>query len=540
MPQLAAQQPPPADYYADNVRYLLTHVGEHHVDLLSAAEIQFIDAVTRASIQAQRLFARVLSRKGPWIRIDKLRYLEVEDVTESLAELSQLGIVEINAAAPADALLGLLTQSERADVFPAIAVKGKTRWIEDCVSRYPDAAIRTRLADSYPWVNLNQYECLRICQLLFFGDDQQDMSAFVMKDLGLTRYEDYSLRPAERLLKNREQLLNYLRFRRLSHLSHRVEEAADLAVWLSSSLWSNAANRLEQRQKDRTLNRLGRWHERRAEFDHALDCYGRSLAHPGRERRVRLLSRLGDDEGATALLGQIRAAPRGAEEEDFAERFQVHGKKRVARVQIPTTEIRLIAPVEEAIEAHAAMRLSSNGTAAWHLENRFPLGIAGLAFWDEVFAGIPGAFVNPFQSAPVDLFWPDFMQAREALLAAKLERLADPAVFARTLRDTYAAKQGVANRLVSWRHFSDEVLEAVLAHIPHDTLLMLADYVIRNLWRARTGFPDLLVIYGEGQFEFVEVKGPTDQLQPGQRVWFKFFREFDLPARVLKFHLKPA
>ncbi|MCZ6459625.1 MAG: hypothetical protein O6766_09710, partial [Gammaproteobacteria bacterium] len=156
MPQLAAQQPPPADYYADNVRYLLTHVGEHHVDLLSGSEIQFIDAVTRASIQAQRLFARVLSRKGPWIRLDKLRYPEVEDVAASLAELSQLGIVEVNAAAPADALLGLLTQLERAAVFPAVAAIGKTRWIEDCVSRYSDAAIRTRLSDSYPWVNLNQ------------------------------------------------------------------------------------------------------------------------------------------------------------------------------------------------------------------------------------------------------------------------------------------------------------------------------------------------------------------------------------------------
>ena len=542
MPQLAAQQPPPADYYADNVRSLLTHVSDHHADLLSSIELEFIDAVTGASVQAQRLFARVLSRKGPWIRIDKLRYPEVADIAASLAELAASGIVAVNAPAPADALLGLLTQAERQQLFQGVAAKGKARWIESCVSRYPDLAIRQRLIESYPWVSLGQPESLRICQLLFFGDEQQDMSTFVLRDLGLLRYEDYSLQPAERLLQTRGQLLSYLRFRRLSYLAHRVEESdgeaesAGLADCLSRALWSMPANRVEQRQKDRTLNRLGRWHERRGEFAQALDCYGRSLAHPGRERRVRLLARLGDAAGAQLLLDEMREAARCAEEEDFAERFQPGTAKRNARVQIPTTDVQLTSPVSESIETHAAHRLSSNGTAAWHLENQFPLGLAGLTFWDEVFAPVPGAFVNPFQSAPVDLFWPDFAQTRQALLARKLELAADPAVFAALLRKTYSAKQGIANRLVSWRHFDTEVFDAVLTHIPFETLLMLADYVIHNLWRARTGFPDLLVIYGKGQFEFVEVKGPTDQLQPGQRIWFKWFRRFNLPARVLKFH----
>ena len=43
------------------------------------------------------------------------------------------------------------------------------------------------------------------------------------------------------------------------------------------------------------------------------------------------------------------------------------------------------------------------------------------------------------------------------------------------------------------------------------------------------------MIYGPGSFEFVEVKGPTDQLQPGQRIWFEALEHLELPARVLKF-----
>jgi hypothetical protein len=251
-----------------------------------------------------------------------------------------------------------------------------------------------------------------------------------------------------------------------------------------------------------------------------------------------LLARLQDQVGVELLVARIARTPRCAEEEDFAERFQ----QRASRNLIPTTELQLTATLETRIEAHAAMLLSANGGGAWHLENQFPLAIAGLAYWDVVFAPVAVAFVNPFQTAPVDLFWPDFAQTRKALIAAQRERLSEPAFFVESLRATYADKQGIANRLVSWRNFSEEILEAVLSHVPHATLLQLADYVLNNLARARRGFPDLFVIYGKGQFEFVEVKGPTDQLQPGQRIWFKLFRQLGLPARVLKFkaHKTPS
>ena len=47
----------------------------------------------------------------------------------------------------------------------------------------------------------------------------------------------------------------------------------------------------------------------------------------------------------------------------------------------------------------------------------------------------------------------------------------------------------------------------------------------------------LFICYGPDDFDFVEVKGPNDQLQPQQRAWFRVFDELKLPARVLK--LKP-
>ena len=49
--------------------------------------------------------------------------------------------------------------------------------------------------------------------------------------------------------------------------------------------------------------------------------------------------------------------------------------------------------------------------------------------------------------------------------------------------------------------------------------------------------PDLLVFYPDGRYELIEVKGPNDQLQPVQRLWFKQFEALEVPARVLKIKL---
>ncbi|MCE2426269.1 MAG: VRR-NUC domain-containing protein, partial [Pseudomonadales bacterium] len=50
-----------------------------------------------------------------------------------------------------------------------------------------------------------------------------------------------------------------------------------------------------------------------------------------------------------------------------------------------------------------------------------------------------------------------------------------------------------------------------------------------------SGFPDLTVVYGPGHYEFVEVKGPGDQLQIHQRLWIEALERRRLPVRVLRY-----
>ncbi len=71
--------------------------------------------------------------------------------------------------------------------------------------------------------------------------------------------------------------------------------------------------------------------------------------------------------------------------------------------------------------------------------------------------------------------------------------------------------------------------------IPVEQLLALAEFTLRNLGRFRNGFPDLLLIYARNVFEFIEVKGPNDQLQAAQYSWLAELKRLGLPARVLRY-----
>jgi hypothetical protein len=532
VPELQANQPPPADYYAANLRRLVDFVVTNYGDLLSDSARLFASRFTCASTDSQRLFARLISRKGPWIRQDKLNYAEVGNLQAALGELQLLGLTQNNGSAPADFLLQMLTAAERRLLFPTLPAARRDDWICACVGRYPDGLIRSRVQARHPWVSIAAARDLALCQLLYFGDGHQDTSAFVLEDLGVMRYPEYALTRAERLFADPGSVNRYRRLRYLRYLSHRLAEAEGLDHFVSEALWQSPVGRHEQRLHDGILNHLGRHFERQGDFDTALSCYSRSSAHPARERRVRILRKLGDTTGADQLITQMRTAPLGAEEEDFAQRAACTRRSSPAA---DTTTLCLNGAAPERIEHHAGKLLSAAGGEAWHVENQLPLMLAGLCYWDVIYASVPGAFVNPYQLAPLDLFWSDFAASRHDLLEERNAELDSPGAFTRRMLDHHQRYNGLANRLVSWQFWSAQRLQLLLEHVPERHLRAIARYVIKQPYRARRGFPDLLVIYGSGSYEFVEVKGPTDALQPAQRIWLQNLDAMGIPARVLKF-----
>ena len=544
--RLDPRQPPPAGYYAANLLSVIETVLDRYGDILTDEERDFGLRVRALSSSALRLLARLLGRasaRDGAIREDSLDYAEVGDVPGALAELASCGLVERCPAMRAEAVVGLLTRPEMHGVFWEVngARKGtKADHLERILAVNPPVFCRWRVRRFVGWLRFTESAFLDLYRLLFFGDRHQDLTTFVLRDLGVHRYEPVSLSRETRQFPDRETLGRFLdltvaddEIRTLFPVADRephdepVREAA--MVDLVQRLWEPLDNRMLERRRSRTLNRLGRNLEREGDFDGALACYARSTVTPARERRMRILNRLGDGDGVEQLRAEVLESPWAALETDFATRFARPFRRRAAPV-----EDLVLSGSAAGIEAHALAHLTREGGIGWHLENDLPMAVFALAYWSWLFAPVEGAFVNAFQTGPVDLFWPDFFTSREETCEHPADGTLKP-----VLRATARAKAGVANRLFSWQRFTPDVADAVTANIPEPDLKALVEIVREDLAGKRSGFPDLTVIYGPGRYEFVEVKGPGDQLQIHQRLWIEALEQRGLPVRVLRYR-RPA
>ncbi len=529
---LTPGRPPPEDYYQNNWRILLEFVTARHDALLAPAELSYLEALLKMSDDAQRLCARLLTRKGPLIREDSLDYAEVADTEAALAELARAGVIERNGPAPADLLLNLMRKAELLSVFSGLP--RSARKDELCLAllgRHTDPALHRRIGRHLCWLEVNHATLWRLVKLLYFGDAEQDWSAFVIRDLGMVRYEEVPMMSPR--FAEAHALADELSYRQLARLSRRVEEFPRLATELCARLQSPHPDRFVESRRQRALMRIGQWHEKRRDVVEAVDAYAAAGMPPARERIVRTLHRAGEAADAEIWLRQIRQQPLSEEELQFAERFG----KRGAGYQ-PEVRNLVVDAVEPNVEAQALALVLEEGQWGAHVENALVRTLTGLQYWEAIFADVPGAFTNPFQFAPNDLYREDFASVRTPVIEA-IEARSDVETLTH-LRHLADGKHGVANSLVNWHMLDTVGLDALLDAMPIGDIRRLTAFMIRNLANRRAGLPDLFVCRGKGQYELIEVKGPTDQLQPGQRVWFSHLERLGIPAYVLKLKLASA
>lgn len=533
---LQAGKPPPEHYYATNVATVVRTVLERYDDLLEPDERRFGTRILQLPIMAQRLYARLIGRRGPLIREDSLDYAEVDDLRGAVAALEDSGLVVRFPPTSPEALCRLTSRVELDAVFArelkSLPRSSKAERAAFVLASVPAAFVLWRIKRVLPWLALADLGHLDLYRLLFFGDRHQDWTTFVMRDLGVHRFEPVDLCRETRLFATRSILDRYLELvamqDEVAALGPRPEiaDCADRLAEILDALADPADNRMLERRRSRLLNRLGRNLERAEAYDWALRCYGLATLAPARERRMRILHRLGDAAGVERLRHAVLAEPETTLEAHFAARFA----RPRCRNEVPVTDVQLETVPETRIEQHALDLLTGASGAGWHLENNLPMAIFGLAYWSWIFAPIEGAFLHPFQTGPVDLFWPDFFAARQGRCAAPLE---EP--LKARLKRVASAKAGTANRLFNWRRCPREVIDTFVDAIPEEDLRALIEIVRNDLAGKRSGFPDLTLVYGPGHYEFVEVKGPNDQLQIHQRLWIQALRDRGLPVRVLRF-----
>lgn len=534
-------------YYRDNFLRLCDTVEAQYGDVLSESERTMLRTFRNLTFNAQCLYVRLISRTGPWFRESKLLYAELGPVKNLLDELLAQGLAEEATALSSQELGKLFTRGELQQIFaslehPKLADKPTLLFAIEQLALDADA---TRLAiaaiDSGRIVAPLGVEFTQLLQLLFFGNRHQSLTDFVLQDLGLTRYYPYALDPAHRLFSCRAALEEYLACAALADAHYTLLDSGEQEQLpaLAAQVLSTATRfPSSERHWYRLCNNLARELERIDERDLALQLYQRSARHPARERRARILEGIGDWAAALRLCEEILAAPWCEAEQEAAGRILPRVKRKLDGSRSPRprdafTEVILALPKGSgAVEEQAAAFLQKQWRAVHYVENSLMNTLFGLAFWEQIFAPVPGVFHNPFQSAPADMSDSGFRDRRAEAITARLAQLREQNL-ATVLVDAYQRYQHYECRWTHWRYISLELVESCARVIPAAHLLAIWERMLFDPAENRRGFPDLVALGTEsGEYCLIEVKGPGDALQDSQKRWLRYFQAQAIPARV--------
>lgn len=533
-------------YYLANFLTVLEEVQGRYGDLLTGEELDLIRRFHVCSLGAQRLYVRMLTRKGPWFRRDGLAYREIGDPDPLSEELIREGFCE--AQASLDDLLPLLTREDLVELLGSLAIprpRGSRREaLLDRLLQGSDEAhllecLKGRLRPLKPlWGDL-----WKRVFLMFFGNFEQDLSSFVVTDLGHARYEPYLIDPRTRAFEARRDVDFLLSVR---ELRERLESKPDDLSEITQRVLAMETHQgvRQQRRFQGLLNNLGHAWERAKDLDRALACYALSERPPARERRTRITAARGDLEAACRMAMALVEAPQDVGEARFARTFLGRLRKKVpAAAQWVQTHPKPQKPPEVcltvakhpfgSVEKAVLESERLKGWEGFFAENHLWRALFGLAFWEEIFADVPGAFQHRFQNAPLDIGTAAFFEKRQDRIEGRLAELRSHPNLGGCLLDVADSKWGTANAFIGWRHLDRSSLAEALARIDGNLLIEILRIMARNPMAFDNGFPDLFLYLPDSRtWKLLEVKGPGDSLRPEQEWWLAHFNRLGGCAQV--------
>ncbi len=535
----------PDDYYLANFHSLVGFVYDTYQDLLTEAERNWYESFTQCDNAAQRLYVRLLTRKGLVFRLSRLKYPEILSLDNAATQLAEQGLSVITAPPTLPVLLSAYTKPELISLLSLQHAKSKSRvdlisLILESNSADQQQYLRTlQSADS--WIAIEGHAFWNLYVLCFFGNLYQDSSEFVLRDLGAVQYESYAIPKDCRAFTSREQIDAHMRYFECASLwdtinKKSVEELHSLLAQLPASIPNDSHL---HRRLSRLQNSIARQLERIGELADALIVFTRSSLPPARERSVRIHLAQGTTVAASELLDQMLLHPHSEAELQVAIKLQKQVAKAAGKPVKseprfrPDTSTLTLTKEDDRVEIVAQRFYSRLGTCGY-TENCLVNGVLGLFIWDIIFHPINGAFYNPFQFAPSDFYDSDFKIKREELLRKRFAELDEPLRFSARIMENFSVHQGKSNPLVRWGGLSYELLSIALQRVPVKHWQAMFDRILFNPRENMAGFPDLVLFKSnDDDYEFIEIKGPGDTVQQNQLRWMQYFSKHRIPCRVV-------
>lgn len=530
-------------YYLRNFQTLINWVVNHHGDLLLDRERQEIEVLLGLAEPSQALLVRMLMRRGDLFRLSQLDYAEIGLVQDAIVPLTEQGWVELNPPINTETLCALLTRNELLDHLSGIPTSFKRSTSKRALTEQLQTHCSDQTFCLSEWtqglddnlVRVMRGDLLERLQLMFFGTLNQDLSAFVLTELGHQRFEAVPFSPTSRAFGQRDEVDNYLQLSRVREALEAERPFEEIRELLPSAPLANA---WLERRRSRLMFELARRAERAGDYNYALARYTESGHPQARQRRFRVLELSRPTPETYDALCETIAHSESAAEREALTRI----KRRLARQlglpscirpkppEVPRIELTLPgpAPVEQAVAAH----LGDDKAPVYYVENTLINGLFALLCWPALYAPLPGAFFHPFQAAPADLGNPDFVSRRQALFDAALGALQHPG-YKSEIRNRVREKAGIACPFIHWQILSEALVNHALECIPASHLEQMFRRLLTDIPAHRSGLPDLIQFYpDEMRYRLIEVKGPGDRLQDHQRRWLNFCLQHEIPVSV--------
>ena len=540
----------PETYYLDNVLTLFEHVTRVYADLLEKQQLEFLQGFAALGRNAKMLFIRLQNRSPTWYRAGKLVYREIDAIDAAIAELAEQGFLEVNGEIDHPTLLSLYTVPElRASMTDDSGLKQlKRSEIEQALLENEDEAFFRRLKKKDTLLQVLRADEYLLCQMLFFGNLNQSMTDFVLRDLGLYQFESYSIDTEHRPYRSRLEIQQHWMLYQIEILYQQSDiTERSVLTELTAMIPPDIEPLSPAYRKGQQLRyQVARQLERIGALSEALAQYRQFPLPPARERIARIHDQQGHHQDALDQCMQIIEQPVDEEELQFAGMFAGRLIKRHGLGAQESVESLAISHQPEIVELSLAPQDSveiavaeyydnlDNADSCYYVENSIFNGVLGLLIWEAVFAPLPGAFYNPFQYRPADFYEHDFCARRRDLLAQTWASISCNDDIWRIVSQRWSQKQGLMNPLVNWQGLDLDLIELALTRIDYPHWIAVFERILRDLRNNRSGFPDLVRFPPAGGYCLIEVKGPGDSLQKNQRRWMQYFHEHGIPHRLAR------
>jgi len=540
----------PPKYYLDYFLFLIDFVENLYGEILSEAERQFIHNFRSLTADAQCLFVRFSNRRGLFFRVNKLKYGEIVDIPAALYELEHGKFIEDLSSKHEpyiEEVLQLFTKEEWLKLAPRTELSlkplKKPDLIRYLVNTYTFAHLISPIDEVV--IKVNHEVEVMMFKFLFFGNRYADMTEFVVRDLGMVNFERYRDDAYTARFATRQEAEDKLMVSLTAEQFYEMQEVAtpadEIFDWLMN--WQSSLSSLSEVAQPsyvRLINRVAAYLERQKLPEQALTVYQLTDQIPARERRVRLLHRMGYIEEAVALCELIAQEPQNADERFFAIDFREkiantkkRVKKSVTRFLQDAESVQIASSYRYRVEQGVADYFRENGYGALHAENCPWRGLFGLIFWDIIYDTNVQAIHHPLQRMPSDFYQPDFFRKRAPQIRQRLNELNTALEIEQALESTFIEKFGTANVLVDWNEVLLELVRLIAQRLTPMQIRAILLEMATNLRENTRGFPDLMV-WSEAGLELIEVKSPTDHLSAQQLQWMHFMADLGVKARVLR------